>query len=307
MKRLIFFLTLLAISMPLSTTAPTSHDASMPENGSGPYFLSFDMGLPSTDYTINETGPYKYQQQNGSISVFEVHISSNIKPQVTLISMQISEDNPSLLTANELEQMIHNEIENATDIRTATLVIDNSVGVLASYNLTVANISMKSYSAIYQPSFDQGRSLVVISSNFPWDQGTSQLLNTIQVYEATGMEVPSQPTGAPSTVQPSYAPVSSATITNPSYSPQLWINTASGGSTYAQCSSGGTLQLLLYLPRGGYVGVHEIYPNGVSTVSNYYFNAGESIHMFKGDVSGRHELYLTSGNEESNKITIDVI
>jgi len=210
MKRLIFFLTLLTISMSLSTTAATSHDASMPESVSNPYFLSFDMGLPPTDYTINETGPSKYQLQNGSISAFEVHISSNVKPQVMLISMQISEDNPSLLTANELEQMIHNEIENATDIRTATLVIDNSVGVLASYNLMVANISMKSYSAIYQPSFDQGRSLVVIYSNFPWDQGTSQLLNTIQVYEATGMEVPSQPTGTPSIVQPSHAPTFSA-------------------------------------------------------------------------------------------------
>jgi hypothetical protein len=294
----------------------------------GPYYLLFDTGLSPQNYSINITGPEGAEfADGGRASAYNVIVSSNTKDLIIEISLLDFGDSLNQLTANELEQRLRGELsENATNLEIVNRIMDHAVGAVCSYDLLFDNHAYKSYGAMYQPLFDQGRLLVDIASSFPWDQGTSQLLSTIHVGKVNSTE----PTHQPSTEQPSYTPAVStythptqqvlqigrnniqpqlpvSTITSSSYSPRLWINTANGPSTYVQCSASSNMQLMLYVPTSGYVTINEIYPDGRVVVSNYYFPAGQSYHGFYADRPGRHQLYLTSGNDNSNEITIDVI
>jgi hypothetical protein len=147
----------------------------------GPYLLSFDIGLDDYDLTIK--GPVETELLGGDKRTdYYIYITSNTKPQIMLISLYNFGDIGPFLTPTDLEQMLREDIlENATNIQTDTLSIDSVEGIIASYDMVVANQKTTFFGVIFQPFFDQGRSMVWIYSNFPWDQGTMQMVKTIHV------------------------------------------------------------------------------------------------------------------------------
>ena len=131
----------------------------------------------------------------------------------------------------------------------------------------------------------------------------------------TGLSGTPTPTNPPSSValglytQPAFAG-STAAVSNSRgvLSPQLWISSNSGWSEYAQCTPGARLQQMMYLPRPGNLKSYEIYPSGDINWEDYgQHPAGNFYPKFYADTPGRHILYIKIDNEESNRVTVDVV
>ncbi|HWQ19325.1 MAG TPA: cupredoxin family copper-binding protein [Methanotrichaceae archaeon] len=85
----------------------------------------------------------------------------------------------------------------------------------------------------------------------------------------------------------------------------LWIQGTNSWAQYAQVPLGSSLSLVAASanPDNGYL--YEVYPDGRTSTSQYYFDP-YSLIGFYADRVGRHMLFFVLGNQVSNGIIIDV-
>lgn len=86
----------------------------------------------------------------------------------------------------------------------------------------------------------------------------------------------------------------------------LWIQGTDSWAQYAQVPLGSSLSLIAVDANPGNGYLYEVYPDGRTSTSQYYFDT-YSLIGFYADRVGRHMLFFVIGNGVSNGIIIDVV
>lgn len=150
----------------------------------GPYNISFDLGVNRSDYNISMAAPKIVETLGGDERTdYSVDIiDRKDKSRTIKIFVKKTLEAGREATADVLETAL--ELNNAGDSRisgfkTATRTIDGAGGAIASAYNNAASVEV--YLALYQPLFDPTHTLVELQSTYPWEEGTLQLLKTIHV------------------------------------------------------------------------------------------------------------------------------
>ena len=159
----------------------------------GPYKISFDMGMPLGTYTITQIEPKYSESLSGERSTsYMINIKTGLTDNA-IITITENEKAIAVLGVDDISRMfpaltystLSNSL-NARNIETATRTIDSVIGGIGSGDIYLAGISMKIYLAQYQPAFDPSHVIVTLMTSYPWDSGSRQLVNSIHV-EKLGM------------------------------------------------------------------------------------------------------------------------
>jgi len=143
----------------------------------GPYKVSFDMGfnnyyITGDPWKASESlsGTEKYEF--GKINVFK---DRNHEDGIAIILIKHNFEDQKYLSPLEY-------VEWGRDLydTTTTRMIDGVLGAVGSLEL---DNGITIYTAEYHPTFDPKRLNLTILSNYPWDEGTLQLLKTIHIEE----------------------------------------------------------------------------------------------------------------------------
>lgn len=166
--------------------------SAVPDNViTGPYKVSFDLGLPSNTYTVETAPPKNTESLSGNKSTdYNIKITKGLTNAIVTITCR--EDKQMVLSPEDLEKamgmafLYNDKIRN---IDYATRNIDGVTGVIFScdYYINYALGYIETYQLEYYPNFDPEHLTCIITSNIPWDEGTLQLLNTIHIepYDST--------------------------------------------------------------------------------------------------------------------------
>lgn len=141
----------------------------------GPYNISFDLGLPKSEYAIN-TDQIVEQPQNTmgrtQYNLFIENVSDTNKSVTFLLSDYEVPSSASFSPENSIEQLQKGQPLSATVKETRT--IDGKGGVIGESEPGMEPF----YLVIYFPTPYLN---VEIVSTYPWDEGTLSLLKTIQI------------------------------------------------------------------------------------------------------------------------------
>jgi len=192
-KKFILFPVLILFALPLIDAVPDSVVT-------GPYNVSFDLGLSSNDYKINIADPKTIETLNGAKGTdYSIEIRSTTDSfHSATITIRYFEEELPIATGSDLElglKSVDKDNPNVSDFRSDTRTIDGARGAVASmrykyesdifYAIYRALFDPKDtidlYHAGYQAPFDPMHTMVEITSYFPWDNGTLNLLKTIHV------------------------------------------------------------------------------------------------------------------------------
>jgi hypothetical protein len=142
----------------------------------GSYNISFDLGIPQESYNVNANGPTETVSLNGEKrNEYTLRIKgNNISSQYADILMTEFPTVQSAAAASmsNTEKAYKMMFPTATEI--STRKIDGKNGVVAEIPLA----QEKMYMASYSPN---NHMTVLITSLYPWDEGTLQLLETFHV------------------------------------------------------------------------------------------------------------------------------
>jgi len=178
-KRLAIFLGLIVL-LPVAV--------GVPENiTTGPYKISFDLGMPKDAYLVTENAPEISENLGGDeTEMYSVTInnttSKNATDYIKIYVLSINRPT-TLATGAMVENVLKDRCSRnsaLTNIYTDTRTIDGQSGAVASVSKSSRGSLIQGYEAMYQASFDP-HTLVDIQSFFPWNRGTLQLLKTIHV------------------------------------------------------------------------------------------------------------------------------
>ena len=184
MKKCIFALALVML-LSLSVLASAENDSVT----TGPYKVSFDLGVPHGTYTVTISEPKSTESLSGDKSTdYNVEIRNNTGlTNFAFVGIYDHETIQPIPTSSDLENIIRNSFVdtqyayNTYNVETANRVIDNSNGAIGSADVDVSGFKLKEYQAGYRPKFDPTHLYVIITSLMPWDEGTLQLLKTIHI------------------------------------------------------------------------------------------------------------------------------
>lgn len=150
----------------------------------GPYKITFDLGIPKEAYKVEIADPKIEESLSGEISTtYEMHLinKTEIKRQAIII-LTSHEDEQVIPTQDELVQLGEQEFSNDKyhDAEVAGRKIDGYDGVAGSATLRVDSTidDPKVYFAMYNPSSTLA---VGLFFSIPWEEGTLSLLKTIHV------------------------------------------------------------------------------------------------------------------------------
>ena len=142
----------------------------------GSYNISFDLGIPQESYNVNANGPTETVSLNGerrneySLSIRGNTISSQYAE--VLMTQFPTAQSAAAASMSNTEKAYKMMFPTATEI--STRKIDGKNGVVAEIPLA----QEKMYMASYSPN---NHLTVLITSLYPWDEGTLQLLETFHV------------------------------------------------------------------------------------------------------------------------------
>jgi hypothetical protein len=141
----------------------------------GPYTVSFDMGF--SNYYFTES-PWKATEslsgQKYEVGSVDVYKNSDHAEGIAIIAITHNDEDQSFLSPSASAKKSFGEVSDSATVRT----IDGVSGSIATVKLDNGiTICM----AQYHPTFDPKRLNVSIVSNYPWDDGTLQLLKTIHI------------------------------------------------------------------------------------------------------------------------------
>ena len=179
-------LLIVALLITLSVLASAERDAV----STGPYKVSFDLGLPHSSYNVVMNEPKKVETLSGDAGIeYTITISNRTSSRIILITIENHTRESPIMSGSALAEGIKSSDsgnKHISILEAANRNIDGVDGAIVStlygYGLL---FEYKGYQAIYQPSFDPTHTSVAIVSYYPWDEGTRQLLNTIHVSRAS--------------------------------------------------------------------------------------------------------------------------
>ncbi|MCK9570999.1 hypothetical protein M0R72_18770 [Candidatus Pacearchaeota archaeon] len=140
----------------------------------GPYNVSFDFGFNSYDIVKD---PIKNTEslEGDKYTVYSMTIynGSYRDSGIAIIGITEFEEDQKFPTNEAAVKTFRNAYTDAT-----TRSIDGTTGTITS---TEVNKDITIYMAIYHPTFNPMRMNATLISNYPWDEGTLQLLKTIHI------------------------------------------------------------------------------------------------------------------------------
>lgn len=142
----------------------------------GPYNISFDLGLPKDVYTKTAEDPKETESLGGeSQTKYSIKIE-NKSDSLQLISISMTEyaqeQTGASATSAEMEKVLKKMFPSSAN--TASRTIDEKHGVIAEYSSSGITL----YTAVYWPN---ARLFALLVSTYPWDEGTLSLLKTIHI------------------------------------------------------------------------------------------------------------------------------
>lgn len=152
----------------------------------GPYKVSFDLGVPHNTYNVTISEPKSTESLSGDKSIdynIKIQNATGLSNQA-YVSITYYETVQVIPTSDDQENVIRSVLvnfPNAYNVETANRVIDDSSGAIGSEDVYISGSKLKIYGAEYRPKFDPAHLNVIISSLMPWDEGTLQLLKTIHI------------------------------------------------------------------------------------------------------------------------------
>ncbi len=158
----------------------------------GPYRVTFDMGLSNNSYSITANPPKTSETLSGNDQTeYLINIQSK-HDRTTFAGIKLvytDTINPNMPTPKELEAafkyLMLTDIIDVSNVESAQRIIDNTTGIAGAYDY---KNKVRMFMAMYYPEFDAGRLCCLIGSTYPWDEGTRQLLRTIHVERRQGVE-----------------------------------------------------------------------------------------------------------------------
>lgn len=151
----------------------------------GPYKISFDLGLPKDAYKIEIGDPETKESLSGEISTNYVIklINKTGLTRTAIITLTSYEKEQVLPTQDEFVSMMKYmliSMDDVYDIEATGREIDGYKGAAGSYILRSSFNEIKMYTAAYLSS---STAFVFIFSAYPWEEGTLQLFKSIHVDE----------------------------------------------------------------------------------------------------------------------------
>ena len=181
MKHLILLLALIAFALPIVNAVPDSFIT-------GPYNVSFDLGLKNDEYTVNVLDPEITETMGGDkrteYSVIIRGPTGTYQGASITIKDMEEEELPTTTTGSIWELALKEDDDpRISGFRSDTRAIDGASGAIASMTMRYDSETIVDlYHAIYQAPFDPTHTVVeIFSFGYPWDEGTLQLLKTIHV------------------------------------------------------------------------------------------------------------------------------
>jgi hypothetical protein len=157
----------------------------VPDNvTTGPYKISFDLGVPKEAYKVVVSTPAKTEALSGDISTGYKIVMTNKTgiSRMSTIILTSYETDQVVPTQGELVQMergVLSQVNGLQEIQATGRKIDGVDGAIASGKLPGAyDMTLDTYVAVYYPSSTTAVGLV---STYPWDEGTLSLLKSIHV------------------------------------------------------------------------------------------------------------------------------
>jgi len=152
----------------------------------GPYSISFDLGLPQSAYKMSVKAPEQKESLSGEKSLVHSLTITNKTGlsqyiQLTIASYdrdqtQISAESLELGTKQSLAS-----INGTSNIQTAIRDIDGTRGAIGSCDFEISNsVIVKTYLVMYCPTFDVNRTQIMVRSTYSWDT-TTNFLNSVRV------------------------------------------------------------------------------------------------------------------------------
>jgi len=160
----------------------------------GPYRISFDLGLPHDVYSVNLDDPVIDETLGGvKREQYSITIMNDTGlPFLTISVMKLGEAEPGITGSAILQTLDFLDSNDPrisgyqSDVRT----IDGSSGAIASMTFAATgDIYYSLYHAVYALPSDPASTTVQIVSAYPWNEGTLELLKTIHVEELRGSTV----------------------------------------------------------------------------------------------------------------------
>jgi hypothetical protein len=153
----------------------------------GPYRVSFDLGLTRDGYNVTINEPLKTEGLSGDKRTEYSVLIANETGLNRFATIRIKNFMTQLpITSGSGWEQALNSI-NSNDPRISGLrsdarTIDGVSGGIASYTTKLdSGTILDGFQVDYQPTFDPTHTVVEILSSYPWDEGTLQLLKTIHV------------------------------------------------------------------------------------------------------------------------------
>ena len=149
----------------------------------GPYKITFDLGIPKEAYKVDISDPKTKESLSGDISTtYNIQLINKTgilrRATIILTSYETEQVIPLQDELVKIEKYVLLQIDGLYDIEVAGRKIDGYDGAIGSGTLRNSGIELDTYAAIYYPSSTMTVSLI---SLYPWEEGTLSLLKTIHV------------------------------------------------------------------------------------------------------------------------------
>jgi hypothetical protein len=158
----------------------------------GPYKVSFDIGLTRDSYNVTVPDPVIDETLGGEKRVEYSALILNRTGDSRYITISIRELEkgfPIKPTGSMLEaalKLIDENDPHVSGFRSSTRTIDGMDGAVASYTIDGGSGDILDlFDAVYAPAIAPMNMLVEIISKYPWNEETLRMLKTIHVEKAT--------------------------------------------------------------------------------------------------------------------------
>lgn len=153
----------------------------------GPYKVSFDIGLKKSDYNVIIKESQAVEGLSGDKwTEYYVNIAdktgSNHLATIVIKSLEASIPINTGSDWAKILNSIDSDDPRVPGLRTYSRSIDGTDGGIASFTAEMdSGLVIDGFRVNYQPVFDPTHTIVEIVSTYPWDAGTLSLLKTIHV------------------------------------------------------------------------------------------------------------------------------